>query len=280
MMDRLLYVDDEQSNLDIFSSTFGREYELFCVPDAREALIILKNEGEMSVVISDQRMSGITGVEFLGQVKTLYPDTVRILLTAYSDAEDIIDSINRGSVYRYIIKPWNVNELRYEIKNSAERYRLTKENHKLFSELKQKTSSLEMLNRELEERVNERTKDIVGANQLLTRLNDQLFQANLRIETQSRDLIKVNEDLSIRLQELETAQKQVKTLQGMLPICSYCKKIRDDQSYWQDLVSFMARNTDIAFTHSICPDCYRLYVEPELLSLKCGNPNNASSKSK
>ena len=157
---------------------------------------------------------------------------------------------------------------------------MTKENYKLIAELEHKTSSLEILNRELEKRVSERTKELVEANQLLTRLNDQLFRSNIRIETQSRDLIKINEDLSKRFQELEAAQKQVKTLQGMLPICSYCKKIRDDQSYWQDLVSFMARNSDLAFTHSICPDCYRQYVEPDLLSLKCGNLNDASSDSK
>lgn len=279
-MDRLLYVDDEQSNLDIFLNTFGREYELFFAHDAQEALIILKKEGEMAVVISDQRMPGITGVELLSQIKMLYPDTVRIVLTAFSESEDIIDSINRGNVYRYITKPWNITELWLELKNSVERYRLTKENYKLIAELEHKTSSLEILNQELEERVNDRTKELVEANQLLTRLNDQLFQFNIKIETQSRDLIKINEDLSKRLQELEAAQKQVKTLQGMLPICSYCKKIRDDQSYWQDLVSFMSRNSDLAFTHSICPDCYRQYVEPDLLSFKCEKPEDASCESK
>jgi len=115
----LLYIDDEEENLIGFKYMFRKDYEIFLANSGVEALDILK-QNDIPLIISDQRMPNMTGVEFFKHVVQLYPHTMRMILTGYSDINAVIDSINQGQIYYYFKKPWDENEVRLVIKNALE----------------------------------------------------------------------------------------------------------------------------------------------------------------
>ncbi|ANH80166.1 hybrid sensor histidine kinase/response regulator [Niabella ginsenosidivorans] len=134
----VLYVDDEQQNLNSFMAAFRRKCRVFLATSVLAAFEILQKE-EIHVLISDQRMPEITGVEFLKQAKEKYPDIPRILLTGYTDIEVLADAVNQGDIYRYITKPWNELELLNGILNAYDQYRAGKA-------LKEKVEELQKTN--------------------------------------------------------------------------------------------------------------------------------------
>ncbi len=107
----VLYVDDEESNLRIFKTAFRKHYKVFTAATAEEGLQILTQE-EIHLIVTDQRMPQMTGVEFLAKILPDYPDPVRMILTGFSDVQAIIEAINSGRVNRYITKPWNKDDLK------------------------------------------------------------------------------------------------------------------------------------------------------------------------
>ncbi len=139
---RVLYVDDEENNLLSFRAAFRREFHVHTAVSGMEALELLSSN-EVHVVITDQRMPAMTGVEFLQQVIPLYPDPIRILLTGYSDINAVIDAINKGEVYRYLTKPWDTEFLKTSIRQAYEVFRLRKENQRLVEELRRANEQLE-----------------------------------------------------------------------------------------------------------------------------------------
>lgn len=124
---RLMVVDDESDNLDLLYRTFRRDFEVFKAASALEALKILDREGEMSIIISDQRMPKMSGIEFLSRTVEEFPDTIRIVLTGYTDVEDLVSAINTGKVFKYITKPWSPDELRSVVQQAAETYQVLKQ---------------------------------------------------------------------------------------------------------------------------------------------------------
>ena len=123
---KLMVVDDELDNLDLLYRTFRRDFKVFKASDARTALQILDKEGEMAVIISDQRMPEMNGTEFFGLTVERFPDTIRILLTGFTDVEDLVEAINSGQVFRYITKPWKPDQLRSLVEQATQTYRLVK----------------------------------------------------------------------------------------------------------------------------------------------------------
>jgi serine phosphatase RsbU (regulator of sigma subunit)/CheY-like chemotaxis protein len=124
---RLMVVDDETDNLDLLYRTFRREFQVFKAESALRALQILEEESEeMSIIISDQRMPKMNGTEFLSIAAERFPDTIRILLTGYTDVEDLVGAINAGRVFKYITKPWNPDELASVVQQAAETYQVLK----------------------------------------------------------------------------------------------------------------------------------------------------------
>ena len=138
---RVLYVDDDEYNLRVFKASFRFDYQIFLAKSAKEGLEILK-ENEIHVIIADQKMPEVTGVQFFESLISQYPETIRILLTGYSDIESVIDAINKGKIFYYIKKPWNESDIKLAIEKAGEIY-LTK---KL---LKKRTEDLQKANEEL-----------------------------------------------------------------------------------------------------------------------------------
>jgi serine phosphatase RsbU (regulator of sigma subunit)/FixJ family two-component response regulator len=123
---KLMVVDDESDNLDLLYRTFRRDFEVYKAESGFKALEILEQAGEMGIIISDQRMPKMSGTEFLSRTVERFPDTIRILLTAYTDVEDLVGAINAGKVFKYITKPWNPTELKTIVQQAAETYRVLK----------------------------------------------------------------------------------------------------------------------------------------------------------
>ena len=145
----VLYVDDEPENLRVFELTFRREFSILTASSAEEGLRIL-NENPVAVVLSDQRMPGVSGVEFLSRVRSLDASAIRILVTAYGDAEILGEAINDGSIYRYVPKPWEPEDMRVTLRRAIERYALERERSSLLNEL----TLLNRLSRSLHREIN------------------------------------------------------------------------------------------------------------------------------
>ena len=129
----ILYVDDEVDNLTSLTALLRRYYQITTAQSGEEALELLTQK-EFALVISDQRMPKMTGVELFEEIKNLYPDTIRIILTGYSEMSAIIDAINKGQVYHYITKPWVIEELKVIMDNALETYGLKADNKALNTE--------------------------------------------------------------------------------------------------------------------------------------------------
>ena len=124
---KLMVVDDEPDNLDLLYRTFRREFRVYKADSALNALEILQQEGEMAIIISDQRMPEMNGTEFLSQTVERFPDTIRILLTGYTDVEDLVEAINSGQVFKYITKPWSPEALKSVVQQASETYKFSKQ---------------------------------------------------------------------------------------------------------------------------------------------------------
>ncbi len=122
-MIKVLYLDDEENNLIAFKALFRREFDVFTTTSPQEAVAYL-NANVVPIILSDQKMPELSGVEFFELTLNDFPNAVRILVTGYADIEAVIDAINRGQVYRYVAKPWNENDLRVCLLNAAERYEM------------------------------------------------------------------------------------------------------------------------------------------------------------
>lgn len=123
---KLLVVDDEPDNLDLLYRTFYREYKVLKATSGTAALEILAKEGDVAVIISDQRMPGMTGTEFLSLTATQYPDTIRIILTGYTDVEDLVEAINSGKVFKYVTKPWESESLQIVVRQALDTHNVLK----------------------------------------------------------------------------------------------------------------------------------------------------------
>ncbi|MBD2300621.1 response regulator [Nostoc sp. FACHB-87] len=124
---KILVVDDEPDNLDLLYRTFRRDFHVLKADSGINALEVLAAEGEVAVIISDQRMPEMKGTEFLSKTVPQFPDTVRIILTGFTDIEDLVEAINAGQVYKYITKPWDPGELKAVVQRAAETYDLLKQ---------------------------------------------------------------------------------------------------------------------------------------------------------
>ncbi len=157
----ILVVDDEEAILDIMTIVLAREgYDLHTASSAEEGLKKLREIPDLSLIISDQIMPGMTGVEFLEQALSIRPDAQRVLLTGFTDTDAIINAINKGRIHLYISKPWRKEELLYTINQLLAKAELVMENKRLDELVKKQNAELVELNRDLEAKVRLKTIDL------------------------------------------------------------------------------------------------------------------------
>ncbi len=177
-MDRtLLLVDDEENILRSLMRLLRRDGYKILTADGGQAGLDVLARNEVGVIVSDERMPGMSGVEFLSRVKALYPETVRIVLSGYTDLKSVTDAINEGAIYKFLTKPWDDDLLRANLKAAFKHYELARENERLAAELMR-------LNEELR-----------GANERLAR----------SVETKSRHM-------QINVQSLQVTQELLECL--------------------------------------------------------------------
>jgi CheY-like chemotaxis protein len=133
---RILVVDDEEAILETMTFTFEDDYEVFTSQSALKGLEVLDERAPIAVVISDQRMPEMTGVEFLARVFQRHPTTVRIMLTGFADMDATIRAINDGHVYAYVTKPWEPEQLKQIVRRAIDHHKLASENERLLHELR------------------------------------------------------------------------------------------------------------------------------------------------
>lgn len=160
----ILYVDDEANNLTAFVATFRRHFNVFTATSGREGIDIMRHNN-IQIVITDQRMPEMTGVQFLESIIPEYPNTIRMILTGFTDVEAIIKAINTGRVFRYITKPWDPVELKISIDSGL----------KMLSLEEERLSLIEKLNHEVlyQKRIMELFQKYVPKNVVDDILNDQ-----------------------------------------------------------------------------------------------------------
>ncbi len=155
---KILCVDDEENVLKAIRRLFfDEDYEILTASSGIEGLDILRKEN-VQIIISDYRMPGMSGVDFLKEVRRNWPETVRIVLSGYADIASIVMAINEGEIYKFIPKPWNDTELKITILNAIERYYLYKKNVELTNKLKEKNIELIKLNEELKRLLEKETE--------------------------------------------------------------------------------------------------------------------------
>ena len=169
----ILVVDDEDAILESIELTLGPEYRVFTANSAEQGLAILDRE-DIALVISDQVMPGMRGVEFLEQVIERNPRAIRILLTGYSDMPSLVRAINEGRIYRYIAKPWEPDELRISVKRGLEVYALSSANAELTAALARANERLRAENLYLRREVEARYSfdGIIGASPAMQKVFD------------------------------------------------------------------------------------------------------------
>jgi response regulator RpfG family c-di-GMP phosphodiesterase len=166
----VLFVDDEVQILNSLKRLLRREgYGMLTAESGAAALALLEKE-PVQMVMSDQRMPEMTGVEFLKKVKELYPATVRVVLSGYADAGLIVDAINQGEIYRFLTKPWNDDDLKIGIRQCLEHYDILRENQAMTAQIRKQNDELRRLNEELEGIVDARTRSLQLSQDILEKL--------------------------------------------------------------------------------------------------------------
>jgi sigma-B regulation protein RsbU (phosphoserine phosphatase) len=175
----ILYIDDEEQNLISFRSTFRRDYHIHVATSGKEGLEIMEKH-HIQLVITDQRMPDMTGIEFLEQIVPLYPDCMRMIMTGFSDMEAIIQAINKGNIYRYISKPWN--RLKMNIDSALEVYNLKSQNKHLIEDLKEANLNLERKVMERTRQIEQQRLNITDSIQYASRIQNALMLPSEEME--------------------------------------------------------------------------------------------------
>ncbi|HBT88955.1 response regulator [Desulfobacter sp.] len=172
----ILIVDDEKNigkALERLIKRIGvRSFYAASAPQALD--FIQKSESIISMILSDQRMPGMEGTEFLEKARAITPDTVRFLITGYADINAVAGAVNRGAVHRFITKPWNNDDLLEMIKSGLQHYELLVENKNLFALAKKQNARLYNLSQELKQKASEHKREIVQKEKQIIQLTKRL----------------------------------------------------------------------------------------------------------
>lgn len=189
---KILYVDDEIDNLVVFESAFRWHFQIFTANSALNALQILEKNPDIALLIADERMPEMSGLNLIEIVLKKYPDIINIILTGFGDLQTIIKAINMGGIYHYVTKPWKQEELKITIENALESYELRQQNKTLIINLQQANKELEEYAKTLETKVEERTREL---NALKDELEEKIQQRTSKLSSAYMTLLDFNKEL-------------------------------------------------------------------------------------
>jgi response regulator RpfG family c-di-GMP phosphodiesterase len=199
---RILCVDDERNVLRALERIFlDDDYEILTASSGEEGLELLNAAPQVQVVISDYRMPGMNGVEFLKEVFKSRPETIRIVLSGYADTAAVVAAINEGKIYKFIPKPWNDDELRVTVAKALETFGIHRRNLQLAEELRLKNEELNGLNANLERLVGERTSELMLQNRALMHARSVLNHLPVGVLGLSTDgvVVQINREAALLL---------------------------------------------------------------------------------
>ncbi len=183
----VLVVDDEPYILPTLRALLSADYEVLTA-DCAEAAQAILGQRPIDIILTDQKMPRITGVQLLEWVRENSPRTVRLLMTGYGELDGAVEAINRGHVYHYLLKPWRTEDLTHVLRNAAEKVEAQRNEERLLGQLQEKNRELEQLNAELETRVADRTADLEKANGMLQERTTELEQVNHLLQQRTLEL--------------------------------------------------------------------------------------------
>jgi response regulator RpfG family c-di-GMP phosphodiesterase len=190
MQYKILFVDDETANLRLLERLFRNNYEVLTASSPDEGLEQLSVH-DVALIISDQRMPGMTGTEFLKKAAEMRPQTVRIILTGYTDASDLVDAINSGVVYRYVTKPWVNEELQQTVKRALQHYETLKAQRQL-----------QLHNERLQARLKATKDGFIDV--LMTMLDTKIPRSREHAERTAKYAVALGEQLGLERSDLES----------------------------------------------------------------------------
>jgi diguanylate cyclase (GGDEF)-like protein len=185
---KVLVVDDEAANVELVERALRREFQVLSTTSGHEALKLMERNSDLAMIISDQRMPEMSGTELLRQSLTLAPDAVRIILTAYSDLEDVLRAVNVAQVNRFLSKPFNPQELTHVVRGAIELYLLRRDKEQLVRQVQEKNEQLRRHEHELDLLIAQRTVELEETNTRLEKANHELRRVNEQLQqVASRD---------------------------------------------------------------------------------------------
>ena len=211
----VLFVDDEVNILKSLRRLMMDEvFEVFTASSGEEGLELLTANQQIGVIVSDQRMPGLTGVDFLQRTKDIRPDAIKILLTGYSDINATIDAINKAGALRYLNKPWRDDELLQVVREAVKRHDLEQENARLAGIVAKQNEELKDWNAQLEYYVQQQTIDLQNQNRELTRLTERIHSNFRSIILSFANLIELR-DRAVRNHSRNVAEIAARTAKAM-----------------------------------------------------------------
>jgi CheY-like chemotaxis protein len=256
----ILIVDDIATNRKLLRVNLEAEgYSTLEAADGIEALLVLARE-PVEAVISDILMPNMDGFRLCLEIRKNYR-VCAIPFIIYTSTYTSQDDFSLGKSIgadRFLTKPAPMSAILQALRELLENQKC----RPVFAPpAEQESVVLKQYNQTLVNKLQEKNSDLTAAMENLQRANESILQLNsdleLRVKARTAELETANLDLS-------SALSNIKELKGLLPICGYCKKIRDDQDYWQTVEGYISQHTDASFSHGICPDCFELHVKPDL----------------
>ncbi len=206
---QILYVDDEKENLDGFHYTFRWDYTVFVAHDVKNAMEII-SQNDIKVVIADQRMPDMQGTDLLDIISEQYPNIIRIILTAYAEVDVIMKAVNKGKVYRFMMKPWDKKEFFNALENAFETWNLRNENTLLIEDLKNTNERLNASNENLKNEIDARKNAQEELTEYKNHLETLVRERTEEIEQINQQLASSNDKLKATIEELNFTNNKLK----------------------------------------------------------------------
>ncbi len=261
---QVLFVDDEENIVKSLRRLFmDEDFETLTATSGQQGLDLIKDNKNIGVVVSDQRMPGMSGVEFLEQARAVLPEAMRIVLTGYADIEAAMGAINRGGAFRYITKPWDDKLLLHHIREAVGLFSLKRDNQRMAAVIQKQNEELAQWNSRLQARVKEQTRELFeknreleGANKRLRKNFDNTIHAfsellELRDESARRHAAKVGVLATRMATLLELPESEVTTVRAGAILHDIGKIGIRDEILRKDIAQFSEEERRIYQTHAV-----------------------------